>query len=319
MRRSDRLALGLGVLAAIVATLAGIAHTLDDRILHADMVADQAVKTLTVPTVLNTMNGPTEVKVRDAFVAVVKARPDGSFVRTRRALVASAADPATLEALRRKMVEQHADLLAGRTPSELIFDTAPRRAPFIAAYGPEEEYRTILTGHLNLAPTIRFAHGGWVDATSLIMRVADALAPFFEVLVGVLVVLLAGTILLADRRSTGLRRAGIALLSSAFVLYLVFDGLVAIFFRSDAQRGGGGRGPPLPGHGAVVDGLRRRSWPWPDSRWWPARSSCAAEAHHRVRKRAIAGGRLRRRSSSRGRRLRRSRRRRRRSRRSARG
>jgi hypothetical protein len=232
MRRSDRLALGLGVLAAIVATLAGIAHTLDDRILHADMVADQAVKTLTVPTVLNTMNGPTEVKVRDAFVAVVKARPDGSFVRTRRALVASAADPATLEALRRKMVEQHADLLAGRTPSELIFDTTPRRAPFIAAYGPEEEYRTILTGHLNLAPTIRFAHGGWVDATSLIMRVADALAPFFEVLVGVLVVLLAGTILLADRRSTGLRRAGIALLSSAFVLYLVFDGLVAIFFRA---------------------------------------------------------------------------------------
>jgi hypothetical protein len=64
------------------------------------------------------------------------------------------------------------------------------------------------------------------------MRIADALAPFFEVLVGVLVVLLVGTILLADRRSTGLRRAGIALLSSAFVLYLLFDGLVAIFFRA---------------------------------------------------------------------------------------
>ena len=261
MRRSDRLALGLGVLAAIVATLAGIAHTLDDRILHADMVADQAVKTLTVPTVLNTMNGPTEVKVRDAFVAVVKARPDGSFVRTRRALVASAADPATLAALRRKMVEQHADLLAGRTPSELIFDTTPRRAPFIAAYGPEEEYRTILTGHLNLAPTIRFAHGGWVDATSLIMRVADALAPFFEVLVGVLVRAAGGhdparrppqhrpapgghrAALLGVRAVPGVRRPGGDLLPR------------------DAQRGGRGGGPPLPGHGAVVDGLRRDPGP----------------------------------------------------------
>ncbi len=130
------------------------------------------------------------------------------------------------------MLEQHAALLAGRTPSELILDTTPRRTPFIAGYGPEEEYRTILTEHLNLAPTIRFAHGGWVDATSLTMRVADALAPFYEVLLVLLVGLVAGTVLLANRRSTGLRRAGIALLSSAFVLYLLFDGLVAIFFRA---------------------------------------------------------------------------------------
>ncbi len=232
MRRSDRLALGLAVSAAIVATLTGIVHTLDDRMLHADVVADQAVRTLTVPTVLNTMNGPTEVKVRDAFVAVVKARPDNSFVRTRRALVSSAADVPTTDSVRRSMVEQHAALLDGRIPSELIFDTTPRRAPFIAGYGPEEEYRMILTGHLNLAPTIRFAHGGWVDAASLTMRVADALAPFFDVLVGVLVALLIGTILLADRRRTGLRRAGMGLLASAFVLYLLFDGLVAIFFRA---------------------------------------------------------------------------------------
>lgn len=232
MRRSDRLALGLAVSAAIVATLTGIVHTLDDRMLHADVVADQAVRTLTVPTVLNTMNGPTEVKVRDAFVAVVKARPDNSFVRTRRALVSSAGDVPTTDSVRRSMVAQHAALLDGRIPSELIFDTTPRRAPFIAGYGPEEEYRMILTGHLNLAPTIRFAHGGWVDATSLTMRVADALAPFFDVLVGVLVALLIGTILLADRRRTGLRRAGMGLLASAFVLYLLFDGLVAIFFRA---------------------------------------------------------------------------------------
>lgn len=232
MRLSDRLALGLVVLTAIVATLTGIVHTLDDRILHAAVVADQAVTTLTVPTVLNTMNGPTEVKVRDAFVAVVKARPDNSFVRTRRALVSSAADVSTTDSVRRSMAEQHAALLDGRIPSELILDTTPRRAPFIAGYGPEEEYRTILTGHLNLSPTSRFAHGGWVDATSLTMRVAEALAPFFDVLVGVLVALLIGTILLADRRSTGLRRAGLALLASAFALYLLFDGLVAIFFRA---------------------------------------------------------------------------------------
>ncbi len=185
-----------------------------------------------MPTVLNTMNGPTEVKVRDAFVAVVKARPENSFVRTRRALVASAADPATQEAVRRKMLEQHAALLAGRTPAELIFDTTPRRAPFVAAYGPEEEYRAILTEHLNLAPTIRFAHGGWVDAASLTMRVADALAPYYDLLLGVLVALLVGTVLAAERRSSGLRRAGIALIASAGVLYLLFDGLVAIFFRS---------------------------------------------------------------------------------------
>ena len=64
------------------------------------------------------------------------------------------------------------------------------------------------------------------------MRVADALAPVFEVLVAVLVVLLAGVVVLAESRRTGLRRAGISLLSAAVVLYLLFDGLVAIFFRA---------------------------------------------------------------------------------------
>jgi hypothetical protein len=232
MRRSDRLAFALGVVAAIVAVLAGVVHTLDDRILHADQVAAQAVRTLTVPTVLNSMNAPTENKVRDAFVAVNKARPDNSFVRTRRALVASAADPAVQSAVRTSVIAQHAALLAGRTPAELILDTTPRRAPFIAAYGPEDEYRTILTGHLNLAPTIRFAHGGWVDVAGLTMRVADALAPVFVVLVAVLVALLAGVVVLAESRRTGLRRAGISLLAAAGVLYLLFDGLVAIFFRA---------------------------------------------------------------------------------------
>jgi hypothetical protein len=232
MRRSDRLAFALGVVAAIVAILAGVVHTLDDRILHADQVAEQAVRTLTVPTVLNTMNGPTEQKVRDAFVAVVKPRPDNSFVRTRRALVSSAADPAVQAAVRTSVLEQHAALLAGRTPAELIFDTTPRRAPFIAGYGPEEEYRTILTGHLNLAPTIRFAHGGWVDTTGLTMRVADTLAPAFPVVVVVLVALLVGVVFVAETRRTGLRRAGISLLAAAGVLYLLFDGLVAIFFRA---------------------------------------------------------------------------------------
>ena len=257
MRRSDGLALGLGVLAAIVATLAGIVHTLDDKILHADVVADQAVQTLTVPTVLNTMNGPTEVKVRDAFVAVVKARPENSFVRTRRALVASAADPATQEAVRRKMLEQHAALLAGRTPAELIFDTTPRRAPFVAAYGPEEEYRAILTEHLNLAPTIRFAHGGWVDAASLTMRVADALAPYFEVLLGVLVALLVGTVLARrapqQRPAPGRDRAARVRLRAVSAVRWAGGDLLPL----DAQRGGRGGGPAVPGHGAVVVGLRR--------------------------------------------------------------
>ena len=232
MRRSDGLALALGVVAAVVATVAGVVHTLDARILHADVVAEQGVRTLTVATVLNTMNGPTEVKVRDAFVAVVKARPDDSFVRTRRALVSSAADPSVQESVRRLLLEQHAALLAGRTPFELILDTTPRRAPFIAGYGPEAEYRSVLTGHLNLAPTIRFAHGGWVDAASLTMRVADVLAPALWLLIAVLGALLVGAVVLAETRRTGLRRAGISLLAAAFALYLLFDGLVAIFLRA---------------------------------------------------------------------------------------
>lgn len=232
MRRSDRLAFGLGVVAAVVATLAGIVRTLDDHLLHADAVAAQAVRTLTVLTVLSTMTGPTEVKVRDAFVAVVKARPDNSFVRTRLALVSSAADPAVQESVRRSLLEQHAALLAGRTPAELIFDTAPRRAPFIAGYGTEEEYRTLLTGHLNLAPTIRFAHGGWVDATSLTIRGADKLTPVLDLLLAALVALLVAAVLSAESRRSGLRRAGISLLAAAGVLYLLFDGLVAIFFRA---------------------------------------------------------------------------------------
>ncbi len=232
MRRSNSLALALGVAAAIVATIGGVVRTLDARILHADAVAGQAVRTLTAPTVLNTMNGPTEVKVRDAFVAVVKARPDNSFVRTRRALVFSAADTATLDSVRRSVVAQHAALLDGRTPFELILDTTPRRAPFIAGYAPETEYRDVLTGHLNLAPTIRIAHGRWVVATSLVLRIADALAPAFWGLVALLVVLLAVVVLLAETRRTGLRRAGISLLGASFVLYLLFDGLIAIFFRA---------------------------------------------------------------------------------------
>jgi hypothetical protein len=232
MSRPSRLALGLGAVAAAVATLIGIVHTLDDRMLHADVVAEQAVRTLTVRTVLNTMNGPTDVKVRDAFAAVGNPRPDDSFVRTRRALVASAADPTVQAAVRQSLVDQHAALLAGRVPPELSFDTTPRRTPFIAGYGPEAEYRTILTDHLDLAPTIRFAHGSWVDAASLTMRVSDTLAPVIDVLIAVLVAALVGVVLLAETRRAGLRRAGVALLTAAGVLYLLFDGLVAIFFRA---------------------------------------------------------------------------------------
>ena len=146
--------------------------------------------------------------------------------------MSSAADPAVQQAVRTSVLEQHAALLAGRTPAELILDTTPRRAPFIAGYGPEDEYRTILAGHLNLAPTIRFAHGGWVDAAGLTMRVADALAPVVAVLVAVLVGLLAGVVVPSESRRAGLRRAGISLLAAAGVLYLLFDGLVAIFFRA---------------------------------------------------------------------------------------
>jgi hypothetical protein len=232
MSRSDRVAFGLGVAAAVVATLAGIVHTLDDRILHADRVADQAVRTLTVRTVLTSMTPPADNSVRDAFAAVGIAVPDRSVVRTRSALVASAADPATTDAVRRSIAEQHRALLAGRTPAELVLDTTPRRAPFIAGYGPEVQYRTILADHVDLAPTIRFAHGGWVDGVSVTMRIADTLAPVLDVLLAALVALLIATVLFAERRRVGLRRAGIALLVAAGALYLLFDGLIAIFFRA---------------------------------------------------------------------------------------
>jgi hypothetical protein len=232
MIRRDRVALGLGALAAVVATLIGIVHTLDDRMLHPDVVAGHAVQTLTVRSVLNAMNAPTDANVRDAFAAAAQPPPEDSFVRTRRALVASAADPAVQAAVRQSLIEQHAALLAGRVPSELAFDTTPRRAPFIAGYGPEAEYRTILADHLDLDPHIRFGHGRWVEAASLTMRAADAMVPVIDVLIGLLVAAVVSVILLAETRRAGLRRAGIALLAGAGVLYLLFDGLVTIFFRA---------------------------------------------------------------------------------------
>jgi hypothetical protein len=195
-------------------------------------VEDVGIRVVMVRSVLNTMNGPTDAKVRAAFAVAGTAPPDDSFVRTRRALVSSAADPAVQAAVRRSLLDQHAALLDGRTPAELRLDTTPRKAPFIAGYGPEPAYRTVLRDHLDLPPTIRFAHGGWVVALSLTMRVAEALAPVFAVLLAALVLLLAGTVLVAETRGTGVRRAGISLLAAAFVLYLLFDGLVAIFFRA---------------------------------------------------------------------------------------
>jgi hypothetical protein len=231
MRRSNRLALLLAVLAAVVATLAGVVRTLDQRLLRADIVAAEAVATLTSPNVLNTMNAPVDQKVRDAFAAAGKARPDDSYVRSRRALLASAADPAVRESVRRGLVAQHVALLAGRVPSELFLDTTPRRAPFVAAWGTEPQYRAILAD-IHLPPTIRIGHGAWLDGLSLTMRVAHALAPYEALLIALTVLLAVAAVAVAVDRRAALRRTGGGLVAGAFVLYLLFDGLVAIFFRA---------------------------------------------------------------------------------------
>ena len=201
----------------------------------------QGVAALTSANVLNTMNVLADQKVRDAFAAAGKARPDDSYVRSRRALVASAADPAVREAVRRSLLAQHAALLAGRVPAQLELDTTPRRAPFVAAWGTEPEYRAILAD-LHLPATIAFGHGVWLDGLSVTLRVADALAPYEALLIGLAALLVVAAVLVAVDRRAALRRAGGGLLVAAFVLYLLFDGLVAIFFRAsrsiEAEVGG---------------------------------------------------------------------------------
>ena len=86
-------------------------------------------------------------------------------------------------------------------------------------------------------------------ATSLLVRASNwlliAVASFslatcivrsnalFYVALGLLFLsLLVAAVLYAESRRSGLRRAGISLLAAAGVLYLLFDGLVAIFFRA---------------------------------------------------------------------------------------
>lgn len=232
MSRSNGLALALAIATGVLATLTGVVRTFDDRMLHADEVAAQGLETLISPAMINVMNGPVEAKVRNAFVAVVKPRPPDSFVRTRRALVASGDDAAVQDAVRRSLVEQHAAVLRGDVPATLALDTTPRRAPFIAAWGTEPEFTTILNDHLNLEPQVRFAHGWWIDALSVTLRTADALAPFLPLLAGLVALLAVATVLAAADRRTGLRRAGVALLSAAGCLYLLFDALVGVFLRA---------------------------------------------------------------------------------------
>ena len=232
MRRSNGLALALVIAAAVVATVAGVVHTLDDRMLHPDAVAEQGVAVLTTPNVLNTMNVLADQKVRDAFAAAGQGRPDDSYARSRRGLVASAADPAVTAAVRRSLLAQYDALLGGRVPHELVLDTTPRRAPFIDGWGTEAAYRQLLTERLHLPATIRFGHGVWLDGASGVLRAADALAPYRLLLAVLVVVLLVAAVLVAVDRRAALRRAGAGMLVAALVLYLVFDGLVAIFFRA---------------------------------------------------------------------------------------
>ncbi len=234
MRRSDRLATTLVVSAALVATFAGALRVVEVGLLDPDEVAAAAQRTLVQPHVLNALTTRTESEVRRAFLREGRARPEDSYVRTRRALETTGADPAVVRAVVASAVAQHAALLDDDAvlPAALALDTSPRQPLFVAGWSPDPVLHGILVEHLQIEPTVPVASGGWVDGVATFLRAADVLVPLAPLFAAIAVALLAAAIRVGADRRRAVRRAGVALLATAGALWLLFDVLIATFLRT---------------------------------------------------------------------------------------